>query len=104
MSRIVVIGAGQAGAALVVKLRNLDDQCSIDLIGKEDALSLGALSRFGRPRRTRGARWGRGGAGARPPAATVVIFVVSVAHAQEAATCSASSLSVPVLKNVRKSQ
>ena len=38
MSRIVVIGAGQAGAALVAKLRNLDDQCSIDLIGKEDAL------------------------------------------------------------------
>ncbi|MGB0534422.1 MAG: FAD-dependent oxidoreductase, partial [Paracoccaceae bacterium] len=38
MSRIVVIGAGQAGAALVAKLRNLDDQCSIDLIGKEDVL------------------------------------------------------------------
>ena len=38
MSRIVVIGAGQAGAALVAKLRNLDDQCSIDLVGKEDVL------------------------------------------------------------------
>ena len=38
MSRIVVIGAGQDGAALVAKLRNLDDQCSIDLVGKEDVL------------------------------------------------------------------
>ena len=38
MSRIVVIGAGQAGEALVAKLRNLDDQCSIDLVGKEDVL------------------------------------------------------------------
>jgi len=35
MSNIVVIGAGQAGASLVVKLRNLGHQGSITLIGEE---------------------------------------------------------------------
>lgn len=37
MSHVVVVGAGQAGSSLVVKLRNLDFDGEITLIGAEDA-------------------------------------------------------------------
>ncbi|MFT5001493.1 MAG: 3-phenylpropionate/trans-cinnamate dioxygenase ferredoxin reductase subunit, partial [Planctomycetota bacterium] len=37
MSHIVVIGAGQAGSSLVVKLRNLGFEGQVTLIGSEDS-------------------------------------------------------------------